>query len=619
MGKSGGADGRGSGRELKEIESNGILKRGGRDVNGGESDYTKNEPLYLWGRPMSAGAENQAALLLGDEAAALACIHGGISAAYGYPGTPSTEILEYLIAEYEGSRRGEAGGPPARWCSRTPPVARWCSNEKTALEAALGVSFAGRRSVVTMKHVGLNVASDPFINGALLGIKGGLVIAVADDPGMHSSQNEQDSRFYAAFAGVPCLEPRNQQEAYDMTREAFDISEQFHLPVLLRLTTRLSHARAAVLLREPRERPPLSKAEDRPRWMLLPGYARENYRALLEKQPGLLAWSTAHAANKNEAGGGDRSLVILSSGLGGNYYEENLEDLVKSRGGSLPPRLHVGAYPLPVESIRDLCRGAGRVLVIEEGQPFIEERLRGLLPPALTVSGRGDGALPPTGELDPDTVRRALGLPPRPGPAIAPPEAGGLDPGRIPGRPPQLCQGCPHGDSYETIKRAVEGLPSVAITSDIGCYSLGAMPPYGVPETIVCMGASIGMAKGAAEAGILHAVAVIGDSTFLHSGMTGLIDAVRADLPMTVIILDNSIVAMTGCQETMVPSEDLPALLRGLGVKAGRLLELEARRTLLEENAARLREEIEYRGLSAVIFKRECLEALRKRKKVNAS
>jgi indolepyruvate ferredoxin oxidoreductase alpha subunit len=556
---------------------------------------------------MSTGAAKQAAVLLGDEAAALACLHGGISAAYGYPGTPSTEILEYLIAEYDRTRTGGAGGPPARWCS----------NEKTALEAALGVSFAGRRSVVTMKHVGLNVASDPFINGALLGIKGGLVIAVADDPGMHSSQNEQDSRFYAAFAGVPCLEPRNQQEAYDMTLEAFDVSERFHLPVLLRLTTRLSHARAAVVLREPRGQNPLSKAEDRARWMLLPGYARENYRALLEKQRDLLAWSTAHAANRIEAGGGDRSLVILSSGLGGNYYEENLEDLVKSRGG-LPPRLHIGAYPLPVESIRELCRGAGRVLVIEEGQPFIEDRLRGLLPPALTVSGRGDGALPPTGELDPDKVRRALDLPPRPGPAIAA-EAGGLDPARIPGRPPQLCQGCPHGDSYETLKRAVEGLPSVAITADIGCYSLGAMPPYGVPETIVCMGASIGMAKGAAEAGILHAVAVIGDSTFLHSGMTGLVDAVRADLPMTVIILDNSIVAMTGCQETMVPSEDLPALLRGLGVKPGRLLELEARRPLLEENAARLRGEIEHRGLSVVIFKRECLEALRKRKKAEHS
>ena len=186
--------------------------------------------------------------LLGDEAAALGALHAGISAAYGYPGTPSTEILEYLIAEYEKAGSGEA------------PVARWCANEKTALEAALGVSFAGRRALVTMKHVGLNVASDPFINGALLGIRGGLVIAVADDPGMHSSQNEQDSRFYAAFAMTPCLEPRNQQEAYDMTREAFDVSERFQIPVLLRLATRLSHARAGVFTAEARPRNPLSKA-----------------------------------------------------------------------------------------------------------------------------------------------------------------------------------------------------------------------------------------------------------------------------------------------------------------------------------------------------------------------
>ncbi|MDR3161321.1 MAG: indolepyruvate ferredoxin oxidoreductase subunit alpha [Spirochaetaceae bacterium] len=556
---------------------------------------------------MSA-AGKEAAVLLGDEAVALGCLHAGISAAYGYPGTPSTEILEYLIAAFKG--QADAGEPA--------PPARWCVNEKTALEAALGVSFAGRRSVVTMKHVGLNVASDPFINGALLGIKGGLVVAVADDPGMHSSQNEQDSRFYAAFAGLPCLEPRSQQEAYDMTREAFDISEEFHLPVLLRLTTRLSHARSAVIGAAPRRENPLAKAEDRQHWMLLPGFARENYRALLEKQERLLAWSTAHGANRLEAGGEDRSLVVLSSGLGGNYYEENLADLVKSRG-SAPPWLHIGAYPLPAASIRELCRGAGRVLVIEEGQPFIEERLRGILPAALAISGRGDGALPATGELDPDKVRRALGLPPRPGVVLPDAAIGGegLDPARIPGRPPQLCQGCPHGDSYETIRRATADLPSVAITADIGCYSLGAMPPYGVPETIVCMGASIGMAKGAAEAGIRHAVAVIGDSTFLHSGMTGLIDAVRADLPMTVVILDNSIVAMTGCQETMVPSEELPSLIRGLGVKAEHLVVLEAKKPLLEENTARLRAEIRYRGLSVVIFKRECLEAFRKRKSHN--
>ncbi|MDR2758696.1 MAG: indolepyruvate ferredoxin oxidoreductase [Spirochaetaceae bacterium] len=538
-------------------------------------------------------------LLLGDEAVALGALHGGVSASYGYPGTPSTEILEYLIGEYQKNRQSGAGGP----------AARWCTNEKTALEGGLGISFAGRRSIVTMKHVGLNVASDPFINGALLGIKGGLVIAVADDPGMHSSQNEQDSRFYASFAMTPCLEPRNQQEAYDMTREAFDVSERFRIPVILRLTTRLSHARGAVTLAPGRAQNSLSKAEDKTQWMLLPVYARRNYLFLIEKQKDILAWSTAHTANKDE--GEDKSLVVITSGLGGNYYEENLEDFVKSRGGKVPARLHIAAYPLPVESIRKLCQGAERVLVLEEGQPFIEEKLRGILPLAAVVSGRFDGTVPRTGELDPDKVRQSLGLAPRPNVLTA----GTFDLTRLPGRPPQLCAGCPHGDSYETIKKAVAELPSVAITSDIGCYSLGATPPYSAIESIVCMGASIGMAKGAAEAGITHAIAVIGDSTFLHSGITGLIDAVTADLPMTVVILDNSIVAMTGCQKTMIPSNRLPPLILGLGVKPEHLLELEAKRQFLEENAARLKAEIEYRGLSVVILKRECLEAFRIRKK----
>jgi indolepyruvate ferredoxin oxidoreductase alpha subunit len=547
--------------------------------------------------------------VLGDEAVALGAIHAGISAAYGYPGTPSTEILEYLIAEYENN-----GGP----------VARWCSNEKTALEAALGVSFAGRRSMVTMKHVGLNVASDAFINAALLGIKGALVIAVADDPGMHSSQNEQDSRFYAAFAMTPCLEPRNQQETYDMTREAFEISQRFRVPVLLRLATRLSHARAAITTQNIQAQNPVEKTQEKERWMLLPAFARKNYAALIEKQQDIENWSTAHPVNKLElpnAGGGKNSLAIITAGLGGNYYEENLADLIVMRNGQAPARLHIGAYPLPIESIRALCAASEKVLVIEEGQPHIEKRLRGLLPQPLAIAGKmagfnGEtpGPVVRTGELDPDNVRAALGLPPRPSAAVSI----GLN---IPPRPPQLCQGCPHADSYETIKKAAAlidsrpGHPDVGINSDIGCYSLGAAPPYQVPESIVCMGASVGMAKGAADAGLPYSIAVIGDSTFIHSGITGLIDAAAADVPMTLIILDNSIVAMTGCQPTMIPSEKMRALILGCGVKPDHLLELEAKKQLIEENAARLKAEIEYRGLSVVIFQRECLEALRKQNK----
>ncbi|MDR2517933.1 MAG: indolepyruvate ferredoxin oxidoreductase subunit alpha [Spirochaetaceae bacterium] len=526
--------------------------------------------------------------LLGDEAAALGALHAGISAAYGYPGTPSTEILARLIAEYE------RGGPPAAWCA----------NEKTALEAGLGVSFAGRRALVTMKHVGLNVASDPFVNAALLGIQGGLVIAVADDPGMHSSQNEQDSRFYAAFALVPCLEPRSQQEAYDMAREAFDLSERFKAPVLLRLTTRLSHARAGVRLGEQREQNPLSKAGDRSRWSLLPAFARRNYQALLDKQPELLAWSTGHKANAIEPG--DRSFAVITAGVGGNYYEENKADLPR-----IPTRLHIGAYPLPVDLIRKVCAAAERVLVLEEGQPFIEERLRGILPRPLEVLGRLSGTVNRAGELDPDSARKSLGLPPREN--ILSAREIPLPP--LPPRPPQLCQGCPHRDSYEAILKAASGLEPLSINADIGCYSLGALPPYQGVDSIVCMGASVGMAKGAADAGIPYALGVIGDSTFFHSGITGLIDAAAANTPMTLIILDNRSVAMTGCQDPVFPSDRLRALLLGIGILPERILELEAKKHLIEENARRLRAEITYPGLSVAVFRRECLEAARKRQK----
>ena len=541
--------------------------------------------------------------LLGDEAVALGAIHSGISAAYGYPGTPSTEILEYLIAGANG------GGY----------TARWCTNEKTALEAALGVSFAGRRAIVTMKHVGLNVAADPFINAALLGIKGGLVIAVADDPGMHSSQNEQDSRFYAAFALLPCLEPRSQQEAYDMTREAFAVSERFEVPVMLRLSTRISHARAAIAAHNAEAQKPVSKTSEKGRWMLLPAFARKNYAALIEKQKDIQAWAAAHPANKLELpDGAAHELGIITAGLGGNYYEDNLDDFIAAHGGKAPPRLHIGAYPLPVESIRKLCALCKKVLLIEEGQPFIEEKLRGILPPSVEICGKlGALAVPRTGELDPDNVRAALGLPRRESATVS---ANALDLAALPGRPPQLCAGCPHADSYQSIKLAIQaidprpGHPDVGVNSDIGCYSLGAAPPWEIPESIVCMGASVGMAKGAADAGLPYSIAVIGDSTFIHSGVTGLIDAAQANVPMTLIILDNSTVAMTGCQETMVASCDLRTLIQGCGVPGEHLLELEAQTRLVEENAARLRAEIEYRGLSVVIFRRECLEAFRKRR-----
>jgi indolepyruvate ferredoxin oxidoreductase alpha subunit len=564
--------------------------------------------------------------LLGDEAVALGAIQAGLSAAYGYPGTPSTEIMEY-IQDY-AEAHSEAG-----------LVAEWCSNEKTSLEAALGCSFAGKRAIVTCKHVGVNVMADPLINSSNLAIHGGLVIAVADDPSMHSSQGEQDSRFYASFAQIPCLEPRSQQEAYDMAREAFDLSEKFEIPVMLRLVTRLSHARATIREEASRPQNKLDKCTDKKAWMLLPATARVNYVKLIGKQDGITVWSSSHPANHLKLAGNtqadsvaiDRETAVITSGLGGNYYDENLEDLKAKMGGKVPARLHVATYPLPEDLIRKLCEKAKRVIVIEEGQPFIEARLRGILPQNVQVIGRlnKDPALegklvPRAGELDPDNVRPVLGLPPRKNILAANTGANAEALKNIPGRPPQLCQGCPHADSFMTIKQVrdelLEGVPdsekanTVAITSDIGCYSLGAQPPYGVPETIVCMGASIGMAHGASEAGIKYAAAVIGDSTFLHSGITGLVDAVASKANITVIILDNSIVAMTGCQPTIIPSSSLKPLILGCGLDPAHYVELDALKQKQAENAAKLKAEITYKGLSVVVFKRECLEAARKRK-----
>jgi indolepyruvate ferredoxin oxidoreductase alpha subunit len=543
--------------------------------------------------------ESDDVVLLGDEAIALGAVHAGLGAAYGYPGTPSTEILEYLIRLFEAGKG---------------PRAAWCANEKTAYEEALGASFAGRRVLVTMKHVGLNVAADPFVNSALVAIKGGLVLAVADDPGMHSSQDEQDSRFYAEFAMIPCLEPTDQTEAYEMAREAFDLSERFQVPVMIRITTRLAHSRAGVRTRVPRAGNPLEKSTDKAAWTLLPANARRRYERLCGIQAELESWSTSSRWNAADLSAASRKadFAVVTGGLGRNYYEENLTDLSARMGaGNLPPRLHVGAYPLPAARIRELAAANKRILVIEEGAPLIEKALRGILPSGIEISGKLDGRLPRTGELNPDNVRAALDLPPRP--------SARLDLPPLPNRPPQLCQGCPHADSYAAVAKAVEGLPSSAIFADIGCYALGALPPFGVPEALVCMGASIGMAVGAAEAGCENVVGFIGDSTFLHSGVTPLIDAVSRNAPVTIVILDNSIVAMTGGQPTILPSSRLEEIVKGIGVDPAHVATIDASRAATEKNIAIFRREIAHRGVSVVIARRECLEAIKAKKKKGAA
>jgi indolepyruvate ferredoxin oxidoreductase alpha subunit len=538
-------------------------------------------------------------VLLGDEALAMGAMHAGLSAAYGYPGTPSTEIIEFL------QRQPGAGGAPAAAGSF---IASWCANEKTAYEAAVGTSLAGRRALVTMKHVGLNVAADPFINSALLDIHGGLVLAVADDPGMHSSQNEQDSRFFADFARVPCFEPRNQEEAYAMTQEAFEVSERFHVPVMVRLTTRLAHSRAVVRVGEGRPQRPLDKSANPTGWILLPNLARQHWERLLKTQEELKGYSDGSPFNALSLS--DRELGVITTGLGCNYYEENLEELVAKLGWK-PAHLHIGVYPIPVTKVRALAAHAHRLLVIEEGYPLVERQLRGLLPQPVKVDGKENGAIPLTGELTPDNVRPALGLPERPGLAYSGPP--------LPGRPPQLCAGCPHRDTFDALKRALEGYERKLVTSDIGCYTLGYLPPHQAIETCLCMGASVGMARGAAEAGLHPVVATIGDSTFLHSGITGLVDAVASKANLTLIIMDNSTTAMTGTQPTILPSAQFPELIRGLGVDPAHIRIINPLKRHAEENARILREEIEHRGPSVIMALRECVQTIKKKSRLEVA
>lgn len=549
--------------------------------------------------------EITARILLGDEAVAQGASDAGITAAYGYPGTPSTEILEALMAPPPGERR---------------PIARWCANEKTAFEAALGTSMVGRRALVTMKHVGLNVAADPFMSSSLVGIAGGLVVAVADDPGMWSSQNEQDSRLYADFARTFAFEPADQQEAYDMTREAFEVSERFQVPVLLRLVTRLAHSRARVLTAAPLAERPLQGRVEPASWTLLPVNARKRWKRLLSVQGDMAARSEQGRFCKLALSDDDRGVGVLTTGIARNYYFENLPDL-----GFLPSHLHIGTYPAPVGLIRTLAERVKTLYVFEEGYPHVEGRLRGILPPPLAVKGKLSGDVPLDGELSPDTVRAALGLPARP--AAEAPEIA------LPPRPPRLCSGCPHRDTFEALHRALAGHPGALVepsallhgsrgpagdalvTSDIGCYTLGALPPISIGVSCVCMGASIGMARGAADAGYHPVVAVIGDGTFFHSGMTALADAIAEDTDMTVVILDNEAAAMTGAQETVLPSAQIARVVLGLGAHVEHVHTLEAHPRKEDAMAEVIAREIAHRGLSVIIAHRECLEVARRRKK----
>lgn len=520
-------------------------------------------------------------LLLADEAVALAAINAGLSGVYAYPGTPSTEITEYIQRHPTALARGIHS--------------RWCTNEKTAMEAALGMSYAGRRALVCMKHVGMNVCADAFVNSAVTGVNGGLVVVAADDPFMHSSQNEQDSRFYGKFAMLPMFEPSDQQEAYDMVGAAFELSESMRLPVLFRLVTRLAHSRASVSVEtEARVQNALCPDEGK-HWVLLPAIARRQNELLISKQPDLTAASERSAFNRLTLSG--RGVGVIACGIGYNYVCE-----ASPRG--VAGILKVSQYPLPVRLIEELAGVSDGLLVVEDGQPFVEEQVRGLLGADVVVEGRLTGRLPRTGELTPDCVARALGCE-----KVA--CYGSSD--VVVGRPPALCQGCGHRDVYKALNVVAAEFEGAHIFGDIGCYTLGALPPFSAISTCVDMGASITMAKGAADAGLFPAIAIIGDSTFTHSGMTGLLDAVNEGSNITVLISDNLTTAMTGGQDS-AGTNKFEAICLGLGVEREHVRVVVPLPKNMDEITSIIREEINYKGVSVIIPRRECIQTLSRKK-----
>ncbi len=525
----------------------------------------------------------QKVLLMGDEAIAQGAIDAGISGIYAYPGTPSTEITEYVQNSKEANEKGIH--------------ASWGANEKTAMEAALGMSYAGKRTMACMKHVGLNVAADPFINSSITGANGGLIVVSADDPSMHSSQNEQDSRFYGNFAMIPVLEPANQQEAYDMVHYGYDMSEKYSIPILMRITTRMAHSRAGVQLSEKKEQNKLGLPKNLRQFVLLPGIARKQYKTLLGNQINFEKESESSPFNKYFEGT-DKSMGIITCGIGYNYLMENFNDKELSF-----PVLKIGQYPLPRKLIEKMFAECKSVLVLEDGYPLVEDMLKGYLAQGITVKGRLDGTLPRDGELNPNLVAVALGMKDTKGQDI---------PAVVIGRPPSMCAGCPHIDSFLGLNESLADLEKGRVFSDIGCYTLSALPPFESINSCVDMGASITMAKGAADAGMFPTVAVIGDSTFTHSGMTGLLDVVNEKTPITVIILDNSTTGMTGGQ-TSAAFGKLENICRGIGVEPEHIRIIKPLRKNHEENIRIMKEELNYRGVSVIIPTRECIQTQNKR------
>ncbi len=448
----------------------------------------------------------QRLLLSGNQAIALAAKHAGVHLGVGYPGTPSTEVLE----EFAGF-----GGK-----------AQWAPNEKVALEVGIGAAFAGGRSLVTMKHVGVNVAADPLFTAAYTGVSGALVLLAADDPGMASSQNEQDTRRYARAAGIPCLEPADSQEAYDFLAEAIAISEKFQTIVILRVTTRICHSKTVVNTRElPQPDAEPSFERDIPTRVMIPAYARIAHKKLRAKLADIAEFNETSPLNTITQGNDGGKLGIIASGISCEHAAEAAPDAALCKISL--------TYPLPLKKLRSFAESVDRCVVIEEGDPCLTEELL-----AVGIKVEGKDQMYRFGELNVTRVKRII--------------SGDLSEEPVPprGKPPQLCVGCPHRIAFEALRDL-----QCTVTGDIGCYTLGVLPPFEAMDTCVCMGASIGVGLGMRHVlpddQARRVVSVIGDSTFMHSGVTGLIDMVynRPPTGHVVLILDNNTTAMTGLQE----------------------------------------------------------------------
>ena len=509
-------------------------------------------------------------LLLGNDAVARGLWEAGCSVVSSYPGTPSTEVTE-VAAKY-------------------PEIyAEWAPNEKVAMETAFGASLAGRRSFCGMKHVGLNVAADPLFTISYTGVNAGMVVVVADDAGMHSSQNEQDSRHYAEAAKVPMLEPSDSAEALAFAKLAYELSENFDTPVLLKMCTRVAHSQSVVELAD-RVLPDQIPYEKKPqKYIMAPANAKRRHPVVEERTAKLAAWAETAEINRWEKGA-DRKLGIVTSSTSYQYVKEVFGDTASV--------LKLGmAWPFPDQKIRDFAASVDRLVVVEELDPFIENHLK-----AMGLKVEGKSLFPMIDEFSQNLVREKLGLAAPAGKPLAE---------TVPGRPPVMCAGCPHRGLFYTLAKL-----KLTVLGDIGCYTLGAVPPLGAVDTTICMGASIsglhGFSKANAGATDHQTVAVIGDSTFMHSGMTGLVNVAYNDSHATVIILDNSITGMTGHQQNPTtgfnlkgdPASkvDLEALCHAVGIRRVRVVDPYD----LKQCEEAIKEETAADEASVIISRRPC-------------